>query len=158
MAAATFMSVIFGWPQRSLVWEQCYPFALAVVSAVICWWLGFDFADVPLQLLSATVTFGAIASGFVGTSLAILTSLDTPVMRKIRRTPYVRILRWYLGWALTSGTVLSCVSILGLFLHATSSWFAMAWWAAFTFCIACLYRLARTMLFVFSDPENVVEG
>lgn len=157
MAAATFMSVIFGWPQRSLVREQCYPFALAAVSAVMCWWIGVDFADVPLHLLSATVTFGAIASGFVGTSLAILTSLDTPIMRKIRRTSYVRVLRRYLGWALASGIVLSCASILGMFLHA-SSWFAMAWWGAFTFCIACLYRLARTMLFVFSDPENVVDG
>ena len=152
------MSFIFGWLQRSLVWEQCYPFALAATAAVICWWLSLDFADVPLQLLSGTVTFGAIASGFVGTSLAILTSLGTPVMRKIRRTPYVRILRRYLGWALASGIVLSCVSILGLFLHATSSWFTMAWWAVLVFCITCLYRLARTMLFVFSDPENLVDG
>ena len=152
------MSLIFRWPSRSLVWERFYPFAWAAIAAVMCWRLGFDFADVPVHLLSATVTFGAIVSGFVGTSLAILTSLDTPIMRKIRRTLYVRILRRYLGWALASGIVLSCVNILGMFLHATSSWFAMAWWAALTFCIACLYRLARTMLFVFSDPENVVDG
>lgn len=152
------MSLIFRWPSRSLLWEQSYPFAWAAVAAVMCWWLGFDFADVPVHLLSATVTFGAIVSGFVGTSLAILTSLDTPIMRKIRRTLYVRILRRYLGWALASGIVLSCANILGMFLHATSSWFAMAWWAALTLCIACLYRLARTMLFVFSDPENAVDG
>ena len=158
MAAATLMSFIVGWPKRSLVWERYYPFGWAAVSAVMCWWLGLDFADVPSHLLSATVTFGAISSGFVGTSLAILTSLGTPVMRKIRQTPYVRVLRQYLGWALTSGIVLSCVSILGLFLHATSSYFAMAWWVALTFCIACLFRLAGTMLFVFSDPENVVDG
>jgi len=131
---------------------------LALLAATTCWWLGLSLPAQPAILLSATVTFGAIVSGFVGTSLAMLTSLGAPVMRRIRRTMYVRILRGYLGWALASGIVLSCTSLTGLFLNTTSAGFTTAWCATLTFCVACLYRLARVMLFVFSDPENLTDG
>ena len=139
----------------TLTVEQFYPPVLAAVVAVACWWLDLNLPADPGRLLSATVTFGAIASGFVGTSLSILTGLGTPVMRKIRQSRYVHILRGYMGWALASGLVLSCTSIIGLFLGTTSLTLTIFWGATLTFCIACLYRLVKVMLFVFSDPENL---
>ena len=139
----------------TLTVERFYPLVLAAVVAVACWWLDLKLPADPGWLLSATVTFGAIASGFVGTSLSILTGLGTPVMRKIRQSRYVDILREYMGCALASGLVLSCTSIIGLFPGTTSLALTIAWSATLTFCIACLYRLAKVMLFVFSDPENL---
>ena len=109
----------------------------------------------PIQLWGAMVTFGAIASGFVGTSLSILTSLGTPVMSTLRESGYVRTLRNYLGWALSSGIMLSGASLAGMFQAiAMAPWFSIAWCGALVFCVGCLYRLATVMLFVFTDPDN----
>ena len=144
----------------SLNLEQCYPFVSGGIASVACWYLEIDLVNAPPQLLSAAVSFGAIVAGFVGTSLSILTSLGTPVMRKIRRTRYLKQLRNYLGWAMASGILLSLISIMGMFLSRTSTWFTSTWFAAIwcfilIFCIACLYRLAKVMLLLFSDPENM---
>lgn len=135
--------------------ELCYPFVFGVLALITCWYFKKDLGNDPTQLLSATVSFGAIVFGFVGTSLSILTSLNTPVMRKIRRTRYLKLLRKYLGWALLSGILLSLVSIIGMFFSFTALWFSAIWCATLIFCIACLWRLARVMLLLFSDHENV---
>lgn len=155
MATAALVETVFRQMRMTLTRERYYPLACAAVIALLFWWLDLKLPADPGRLLSATVTFGAIASGFVGTSLSILTGLGTPVMRKIRQSRYVAILREYMGWALASGLVLSCTSIIGLFLCTTSLALTIAWSATLTFCIACLYRLAKVMLLVFSDPENL---
>ena len=138
----------------SLTWEKFYPFVGLLVGAVPLvggWCIGSD----QQLLLSATITFGAITFGFVGTSLAILTSLGTRVMQRIRQTPYVLVLREYMGWGLFSGIFVCCVSMVGLLFRLTEQvWFTAAWCAAIVFCLACLYRLSRLMLKIFSDPEN----
>ena len=144
--------------RMTLTTERYYPFVLAALAAAASWGVDFALPAHPEALLGATVAFGAIASGFVGTSLSILTALGTRVMRRIRQTTYVHILREYLGWALASGLVLSCASIVGLVVDTPSVWLAIIWCATLTFCIACLYRLARVMLFVFSDPENLTDS
>ena len=130
----------------------------AAVGWVISWFLGLELPETPGLLLAGTVTFGAIASGFVGTSLSILTCLGTPVMTRIKKTSYVGLLRSYLGQALLSGVLLSCVSLAGLFWGAESGMFAATWVSALVFCIACLYRLSAIMLRVFSDPDNIPES
>ena len=139
----------------SHIWlERTYPALIGVVGAAASWCFGWDLTGAPAELLGAAVSFGAIASGFVGTSLAILTSLGTPIMQQVRRTKYVRILRGYMGWALASGVLLSCVSVVGLFPRVSSVGFTAAWCGVSAFCIACLYRLAAAILLVFGDPEN----
>ncbi len=146
---------LFKW---TLTKERYYPLVCAGIAALVCWGFDLDLPPVtPERLLSATVTFGAIASGFVGTSLSILTALGTRVMRKIRKTEYLHVVRGYLGWALASGIILSCVSMGGMWL-GVAGWFTMVWCAVLVFCVACLWRLARTMLFIFSDPDNQPEN
>ena len=138
--------------------ERFYPVGGAVLAAFACWGFELKFplqvASMPISLLGSTVAFGAIVSGFVGASLTILTALATPLMRDIRRTLYIRILRSYLGSALASGIILSCTSILGMWVYQ-SAWFLPVWCAVFAFCLLCLFRLARLMLLIFSDPDNL---
>ena len=135
--------------------EWCCPFIAGGIALVACWYFERDLVDAPRQLLGATVSFGAIVSGFVGTSLSILTGLETPVMFKIRRTHYLKQLRNYLGWAMASGILLSLISIMGMFLSLTATWFAAIWCFILVFCIVWLWLLARLMLRLFSDPENM---
>ena len=100
--------------------ERRCPFAVAVVAGAASYWLGLEMTANASTLLSATETFGAVTSGFVGTSLSILTNLDSPVSQKIRATSYLDILREYLGWTLAAGITLSlrlqpcCAGLHGL--------------------------------------------
>ena len=141
---------------KSLTWERHYPFAVAVCAGAASCFQGLEMTANAPALLSATVTFGAVASGFVGTSLSILTSLDTPAMQKVRATSYLDILREYLGWALAAGIALSSTGLAGLFLDlAPTKWFGSAWCLVLAFCISCLWRLGKMMLLVFSDRRDI---
>jgi len=64
-------------------------------------------------------------------------------------------LREYMGWGLLSGIGVCCISMAGMLLHLMeSSWYAALWCAAVVLSLACLYRLSKLMLQIFSDPEN----
>ena len=138
--------------------ERYYPLGFAVIAAAVCLWLNIKLpsepSSIPIYLFGSTVTFGAIVSGFVGTALSILTALATPLMKNLRNTRrYILVLRNNLGSALASGIMLSCTSIVGMWLYQYEL-FLYVWCFMFTFCLACLFRLARNMLFIFSDPRN----
>lgn len=143
------------WCLSSLHWEKYYPFVLATIAGILTWVSGLTIESDQALLLSTSVTFGAIAAGFVGTSLSILTSLGTKVMQRIRETPYVFVVREYLGWGLCSGIMVCCTGIVGLLLKLYAlAWFTTLWCSIVAFCIACLFRLGKIMLKIFSDCEN----
>lgn len=145
---------------RTSAWtERLWPLAAAGVA---CCTIALCGVDLPVEaapvLLSASVTFGAVVFGFVGTCLSILTGLPTKGMRRIRGVrKYVLMLRDYLAWGMLSGMFVACVALLGFFIDLTACppYAAPVWGASVVFCIACLVRLARVMLTIFSSPENV---
>lgn len=137
---------------KSAVWERQYPLLAAVVAGVAGWCFGMEMPVHANYALAATVTFGAIVSGFVGTSLSILIALNSPVMQKIRKTKVLVALERYLRRALTSGIVLSCTSLLGMW-TAKQTWYPIIWLSVLVFCLMCLIRLARVILDLFRDPE-----
>ena len=139
----------------SLSFERHYPWVLALLMGAGSLYSGWVAgADLPL-LLGATVAFGSIIAGFVGTSLSILTSLGSAVMNRIRATRYIQVVRDYLGQGLGSGILVAFVGMAGLaFTLYGQAWFTALWVTAVVYCAACLYRLARTMLRIFVDPEN----
>ena len=142
---------------KSLRAEKFYPFVVAAGAGAGSCALSLDMEPNASQLLTATVTFGAVASGFVGTSLSILISLDTPVMQKIRASRYRQVLQGYLGWALLAGIALALTGIAGFFLDmACAQLFVSVWCFVLAFCVCCLWRLGRMMLYVFGDRENIV--
>ncbi len=141
---------------KSLRMEKRYPFIIAAICGAGSWLCRLEMEANAAQTLAATVSLGAITSGFVGTSLSILTSLNSPIMQRIRATPYIVILKQYLGWSVLAGIVLSVISIAGLFFNFPDEpLFVAAWISTLAFCVCCLYRLCRTMLEVFADRENV---
>ena len=140
---------------NSLTWERWYPCAVAVLAAGLGAAFHPDRLPFPPQLLRGTVSLGALAFGFVGVFLAVLVGLDSPFMRRIRRTSYVIVLRRYVGWALLAGLALALVSLAGLLPGgAARPAFAPAWGFALASCLACLHRIGRIRLFPSNDPEN----
>ena len=142
-------------PANSLTWERWYPCAVAVLAAGLGAAFDPDRLAVPPQPLRGTVSLGALASGAVSASLAALAGLDSPFMRRIRRTSYVLVLRRYVGWALLAGLALALVGLAGLLPGiAARPAFAPARGFALAFGLTCLHRIGRSMLFLFSDPEH----
>ena len=137
---------------KSAVWERQYPLLAATLAGVICWAAGVAMPVDANFVLAATVTFGAIVSGFVGTSLSILIALNSPVMREVRKTKFIGTLERYLSRALMSGIVLSCTSLVGMW-TAHEAWYPAVWSFVLVFCLLCLVRLARIILGLFLDPE-----
>ena len=85
----------------------------------------------------------------------MLAGLDSPFRRRIRRTSYAIVLRQYVGWALLGGLALALVGLAGLVPGlAARPAFAPAWGFALAFCLACLHRIGRIALFLFSDLEH----
>lgn len=135
--------------------DRFYPFGLALAAGLLSWVWEWAIGEDQALLLSASITFGAIVSGFVGTSLSILTSLSTRVMDRIRGTSYIYDLRSDMGWALFAGMVVCCVSMAGMLFEFYSSAIYTAFWiSAMMLCLACLYRLSKLMLLIFTDHEN----
>lgn len=104
----------------SLAFEKNYPYILGLLVAVLWYQLGIQmpFKD---SFLSASLTIGAILSGFMATSKAILMTLDSPVMQRIRNSGYVEELVAYLAHALWLSFSFSIISLIGFFLETSSA-------------------------------------
>ena len=125
---------------------------VASIAASVWLYLGIPMPEDGRYTLGATATFSSVVTGFVGTSLSILIALDSPLMHRVRKTSYVTFLQNYLGWALASGVLLVAVSILGMW-TCSSWWYGAVWIGAGTFCIGCLYRVAKIMLRIFAHKD-----
>ena len=151
---------------RPLTWtrtkEKWGPIVLALLVSVLGFFLGNKIAIEPL-LFGATITFGAIHSGFTGSSLSILIVLDSPTMRFIRKTKLHQELTNYLGRSIFSGIVVSLSSVLCLMFlthgNQTDSLFECVlfalWQGTLAYCVLCFVRLAVIMLRLFSSEKKV---
>jgi len=129
----------------ALVWKY-YPQVFAVLSGMVCWSVDGALENHQVALLSATITFGAIAAGFVGVSLAILAGTTIRC--------YVDPAQLCVGWGFTSGILLACVGMTGLLFDLKNPLFAGIWCASLIFCLACLHRLGGMMLYLFKDSKS----
>ena len=82
-----------------MLFEKIWPYLLAAAIGSLWYFLGLDFPSDP-SILSASITLGAILTGFLATSKAILMTLDSPIMQRIRGTDYINLLTAYLAQAI----------------------------------------------------------
>ena len=139
---------------RALVWERAYPGLAGAGCACAVWLLGFEVGAGQQHLVAGSITLGGVVLLIVAVSLGTLMSLSSPAMRTLRRTPYIRVVRSYLGWTLVAGPLVSCVGIYGLFFRLSGTEYAAVWAGSIAFCLGCLFRLAKLMLRVFSAPRD----
>lgn len=142
--------------------EKWGSLAVASIAALSSWAVGLDLGSNQSALLCAAVTFGAITSGFVMTSVSLLTSLDTPLIRSIKANRrYFHDLRRYLATSLRSGIVLAGYSIFLLLASKTDGFWAVVFSFVLALCIGYLWRLSRIVLIMFdedtlgSDPATI---
>lgn len=128
-----------------LWFEKWMPFILASVGAYLWHFLQLSL-PVGENVLGSSLTIGAIFAGFLATAKAILMSLDSPVMKRIKETSYMNELVMYLAQAIWLSFSFCVVSLVGYFLNTANYWFGLVWiWIAISMAVAFI-RFTNIML------------
>ena len=106
--------------------ERACPYIVAIAAGIV--WFQFELGF-PLKsdVLSASLTIGAILTGFLATAKTLLITLDTPIMKRIRSTSYGKQLVTYLGEAIWFCFAFSIFAMIGYFVDTQDVWFGCFW-------------------------------
>lgn len=125
--------------------EKVAPYILSLVATYLWWKFNIAF-PVNDSVLSASLTLGAILTGFLATSKAILMTLDSPVMQRIRKTRYLGDLVSYIGQAIWLSFTFSIISLVGFFTDTSNFWFGLVWVFVGVSSAGCFIRVTNIML------------
>jgi len=144
---------------QSLHYERFYPLFLATATAFGAWLLGFSLPEsATKELLSATISFGAILAGFLGTAKSILMALPQMVSAKLRTSTYMDDLAAYLASALAGSLLISAYSVIGFFdlPSAIKTYYSPLWVGLFVYASLAFWRVSRIMLLLLRiDPDTL---
>ncbi|QJX02453.1 hypothetical protein HML84_12640 [Alcanivorax sp. IO_7] len=84
-----------------------------IFGGCFLWWRLGMVLPAGDAILSSSLTLGAIITGFLATAKAIVMTLDSPIMKKIRQTDYSNDLVSYLGQAIWLSFSFCILSIVG---------------------------------------------
>lgn len=129
----------------SLKLERWYPFLIAFVAGIVWWILKLPLPKSIKEFLSAAISLGAILTGFIATSQAILAALPTDtVMGRLRASGYIGDLISYVATALYGCLIFSLYSIAGFFWDDNLPfWYGVFWICLAAFSVSCFYRLSK---------------
>lgn len=135
--------------------EKIYPYFLAAIAGFICYKVGLKLPTSD-SFLSASLTIGAILTGFMATSKAILMTLDSPIMQRLRETDYIKDLVSYLAQALWLSFLFSIISLAGFFIDTNMPmstvvaqvffWYGIIWITVGVASAASFIRITKVML------------
>jgi len=107
--------------------ERYAPYILALVSAII-WYVTDTKLPKENDVLSASLTLGAILTGFLATAKTIvMSSLESKVMIRLIKVGYLPDLISYLKQAIWLSFAFCIISLIGFFTLNTSSCYGLAW-------------------------------
>lgn len=110
--------------------ERIYPYLAGAIAFAVWWYFHPVFPKNPEQVLSSSLTIGAILTGFLATSKAILMGLrGTPVWESLHSSGYITDLVSYLAQAIWVSFAYCLVGLIGFFVDPQSIWFASTWFA-----------------------------
>lgn len=127
--------------------ERIYPYAAATISAFGFYYFKLDFPK-GQDILSATITIGAIFTGFLATSKSLVISIDTPAMNKLRETSFFPLLIQYLREALYTSLLLGAFGILGFFTDSSCppKLYGIIWTILIVATFLTFYRVTSAFL------------
>lgn len=138
---------------KSIYLEKSAPYLLAIAGAVL-WWQ----CDIELPagdaILSSSLTLGAILTGFLATAKAIVMSLDSPIMNRIRETTYINDLVSYLSQAIWLSFGFCIVSIIGFFVATNGGIYGLTWISLGLGSAGAFIRVTNIMLKIIKHPPS----
>lgn len=139
---------------KSIKVEKAYPYVTAVILSLLWFFSDLSFPN-GKEILSASLTIGAILVGFLATSKALMMTIDTPVMNRIRSTSYVGIFASYMGHAIWLCFSFCILAMVGFFVDTASKWFGTAW-VLIAIASACAFiRVTVVMLKIIKHQSSM---
>lgn len=136
-----------------LIFEKSYPYIFGLLAAFFAYKLNLSFPKGD-GILSASLTIGAILTGFLATSKTLLLTLDTKIMVAIRQTPYGKDLISYMGQAIWLCFIFAVLAMLGYFINTETLWYSTPWvLIAFTAAFSFI-RVTSIMLRIISKSSE----
>jgi len=137
----------------NLFWEKIHPYAVALCCALLWYWCAPEFPKDD-EILSASLSVGAILIGFLATAKSLLMTLDTPVLKRLSDAGYIKDIASYMGEGIYLLFVFCAWTMLGYFMDTSWPWFGLSW---FTLLIASTFaflRVTRIMLKLFAKKSS----
>ena len=137
---------MFNWT-KSKGFERSYPFMGAALVSGCWWWFCVKFPEPADSMLNASLTFGAIITGFLGTSKAILMSLKgTKIFRRLYDSGFINDLSGYLQAAILSSLGFCLLSFAGFFKLGANQYFGVAWSFFGAHTVLSFWRIMAVLL------------
>jgi hypothetical protein len=135
------------WAERSL------PYAVGIGAGatwfVIRRWLFCTPVDFSDSLLSAGITYGSIAIGFLATTMAVTIGLfEAPLMKDIRRSHYIIELTQYMAEGIFFSLAAVTIGFVGFFPVSDSIGYQVCWFIAMVMSFVTLIRIAIVFLLI----------
>lgn len=113
--------------KNSLQAERLGPYVLAALSATL-WWLTDMTLPIADGVLGASLTLGAILTGFLATAKTIVMSaIESPVMLRVKKAGYLPDLISYLKQAIWLSFTFCIVCLVGFFIVNSHHLYGLAW-------------------------------
>jgi hypothetical protein len=143
-----------GFPKMSLGAERRYPYTVGGAAGVA--WLVirlyFLDCDVDFQdsLLSAGITYGSIAIGFLCTTMAVTISIgEAPLMEDIKESGYIIELTQYIFEAIFVSLATVVIGFIGFAPISSSIAYQAMWFTAMVSSCATFIRIAIIFYYIF---------
>jgi hypothetical protein len=130
--------------KHGLLIENYGPYTLGLIATLI-WHTNNISLPAGEGILGSSMTVGAIFTGFLATAKAILMSLKSRVLSRIKDTGYIENLVSYLSQAIWLSFIFCCLSLLGYFFPKFPDWYGYVWIA-----------IAVSMAFAFIRVTNIM--
>lgn len=137
-----------------LIFEKTYPYIFGMLAAFFAlqFKMSFPTGD---GILSASLTIGAILTGFLATSKTLLLTLDTKIMIAIRQTPYGKCLISYMGQAIWLCFIFSVLAMFGYFVSTNTLWYSTLWvFVGFTAAFSFIRVTSITLRIISKSSET----
>ncbi|WP_444942747.1 hypothetical protein ACJJIK_10860 [Microbulbifer sp. ZKSA006] len=136
-----------------LIFEYIYPYLLGVIGSALWYLFALKFpAD--KGLLSSTLSVAGIFVGFLATSKAILISMDSPIIQRLRESGYINELVSYISQAVWLNLSFCGAGVIGFFIKEPNSWFAVVWIGVGVAAFFAFIRVTDVMLKIFRESHG----
>lgn len=131
----------------SRTFERIYPYLFAVLTAALFWYFKIKFPT-GQDILAATITLGAVFTGFLATLKSMILSLQGSRIRRFKATKFFPLLMQYLREAIWSSLIFCGLGLLGFFYDPQSppKWYGIFWVLIGTSCLITFQRVSHALV------------
>ena len=108
--------------------ERIYPYGIAIVGAAAFWHWKRAFPE-GQDILSASITLGAVFAGFLATLNSMVIGLQGSKMRRFKNTQFFMLLLKYIKEAVWTSLIFCALCLIGFFYDPQHppNWFGTVW-------------------------------